>query len=61
MALFHSQTQRHMIMIIMLFHVLLFPEPHEATRLSVQHLMRDPTRGNAMTQTNVIVVLAYFS
>ena len=34
---------------------------HEADRLSVQHHPRDPASVNAMKQTCVIVILAYFT
>ena len=33
---------------------------HEANRLSVEHHPRDPASVNAMKQTCVIVILAYF-
>ena len=34
---------------------------HEADRPSVQHHPRDPASANAMKQTCVIVILAYFT
>ena len=51
----------------MFFHALTFAGSrgcclkHEADRLSVQHHPRDPASVNAMKQTCVIVILAYFT
>ena len=50
----------------MYFHALTFAGPedaveHEADRSSVHHHPRDPASGNAMKQTCVIVILAYFT